>query len=228
MHRLLRHLEAEGFPGSPRFLGVDDKGREILSYIEGVAGLHPFSPLVRTSGALVESVRLMRHYHDCTTSMRGLTGPWPGESRLDLPVEVVCHRDLAPYNFIYRDGSPVGIIDFDNARPGSRIEDVAYFAYRSAPLSAECNYADAGWPGGTDWLGRLQVILEQYGEMDYSALVDIVIVRLAEMISWIRTRADRGDPSVAVHVAEDHIGIYKADLAWIRANIVRLRAVTAA
>lgn len=32
---VLLHLEAVGFEGAPRFLGVDDEGREILTYIEG-------------------------------------------------------------------------------------------------------------------------------------------------------------------------------------------------
>ena len=32
-HALLDHLERVGFDGAPRFLGVDDRGREILSYI---------------------------------------------------------------------------------------------------------------------------------------------------------------------------------------------------
>ena len=32
---LLRHLEAKGFSGAPRFLGIDTKGREMLSFLEG-------------------------------------------------------------------------------------------------------------------------------------------------------------------------------------------------
>ncbi len=32
---LLRHLETAGFDGAPRALGTDQRGRDILSYIEG-------------------------------------------------------------------------------------------------------------------------------------------------------------------------------------------------
>lgn len=35
VHALLRHFEAVGFDGAPRLLGVDDQGREILTYVEG-------------------------------------------------------------------------------------------------------------------------------------------------------------------------------------------------
>jgi hypothetical protein len=33
---LLSYLEAVGFEGAPRYLGIDAKGRECLSYIDGV------------------------------------------------------------------------------------------------------------------------------------------------------------------------------------------------
>jgi hypothetical protein len=33
VHALLRHLE--DFPGSPRFLGIDEQGREILTFLPG-------------------------------------------------------------------------------------------------------------------------------------------------------------------------------------------------
>jgi hypothetical protein len=35
VHELLRHLANVGFPYSPRVLGVDEDGREVLSYIAG-------------------------------------------------------------------------------------------------------------------------------------------------------------------------------------------------
>ena len=32
---VLLHLERAGFDGAPRFLGVDEQGRQILSFVEG-------------------------------------------------------------------------------------------------------------------------------------------------------------------------------------------------
>ena len=37
VHALLQHLERVGFDGAPRYLGQDDAGREVLSYVEGEA-----------------------------------------------------------------------------------------------------------------------------------------------------------------------------------------------
>ena len=35
VHAMLEHLERVGFAGAPRYLGQDDRGREMLTYIEG-------------------------------------------------------------------------------------------------------------------------------------------------------------------------------------------------
>ena len=35
VHRLLEHLEREGFEAAPRFRGFDEEGREILTFFEG-------------------------------------------------------------------------------------------------------------------------------------------------------------------------------------------------
>jgi hypothetical protein len=40
IHRLLRHFESCGFDGAPRFLGIDARRREILSFIDGFAPPH--------------------------------------------------------------------------------------------------------------------------------------------------------------------------------------------
>lgn len=35
VHELLKHLEQQGYEGAPKFLGIDDSGREILTFIPG-------------------------------------------------------------------------------------------------------------------------------------------------------------------------------------------------
>lgn len=41
VHKLLLHLEQSGYAHSPTFKGMDEQGREILSFIEGEAGHYP-------------------------------------------------------------------------------------------------------------------------------------------------------------------------------------------
>src|SRR5213078_4997821 len=101
---LLRHLEGSGFAGAPRFLGIDERGREVLSFIEGDVpdDIRPDYP----EETLREAALLIRAYHDATAG---------------FAAEVVCHNDLGPPNTVFRDGSPVALIDFDAAAPGARM-----------------------------------------------------------------------------------------------------------
>ena len=52
---------------------------------------------------------------------------------------MICHNDFAPYNLAFRDGLPVGAIDFEAASPGPRAWDLAYLAYRLVPLAPPSN-----------------------------------------------------------------------------------------
>lgn len=121
VHELLQHVEQQQFPYAPRFTGIDAQGREILSYIEGeVLHGHLFS-----EAQLREAMLLLREFHDAAST-----------SRLCGENETICHHDFAPWNLIMHRGKPSGIIDFDEAAPGSRIEDVAYFLWTFLDLGS--------------------------------------------------------------------------------------------
>lgn len=145
VYDLLKHLEVQGFAHSPRYLGQDDQGREVLTYLEGdVPGdNYPELDLYMWSDrVLTELAKLLRSYHEATS---GFVTPhesvnrYPDEARH----EVVCHNDAALYNIVFYNRQPVGLIDFDMAGPGPRLWDIAYTLYTSVPL--------AGFsPGDTD------------------------------------------------------------------------------
>ena len=115
VHDVLRHLERQGFDRVPRFLGIDEKGREMLTYIAGnvrgqVGGFQ--------KEQWIAAAKLLRLFHDATVDCE-LTGE----------CEVVCHGDPAPGNCVLRDGMPFALIDFEAAHPGKRAEDVGYAAW---------------------------------------------------------------------------------------------------
>lgn len=115
VHQLLLDLGARGCLFAPRFLGIDDQQRDILSYLRGEvpAELGTFS-----DSQLDAAARLLRALHDATSSspLRGIH-------------EVVCHGDASPCNAVFLDGMPYAWIDFDSAHPGSRSDDLGYAAW---------------------------------------------------------------------------------------------------
>jgi hypothetical protein len=132
VHELLGHLDSRGFKGAPRFLGIDAREREILSFIPGYVP----SELGEFSDAHVASAaRLLRALHDATMdcTLRG-SG------------EVVCHGDASPCNCVFVDCVPTAFIDFDAAHAGARRDDVGYAAWLwldiGEDIDADCRGGD--------------------------------------------------------------------------------------
>jgi len=94
VHELLGFFERSGWGGAPRFLGLDEQGREILSFVEGyVPWQEPGMPGVTAEASLVQVAELVREFHDLTPGT-----PLAGDA------QVVCHNDLAPNNTVYSPG----------------------------------------------------------------------------------------------------------------------------
>ena len=133
-HALLRHLADVGFLGAPRFLGVDDQGREVLSYVPGDAITPPYPAYALTDDALVSVARLVRDYHEAVSTFDAAPFAWPASPPTPAAGEVVSHNDLNLDNVVFRDERAVALIDFDLASPGSRVWDVACAARLWGPL----------------------------------------------------------------------------------------------
>ena len=158
VRELLGKLEAAGFTEAPYWLGTDEKGREVFSYVEGSVP-HFLDRLHFDDATLRGAAHLIRRYHDATA-------PFFEGGR------VACHNDLSPCNFAFRDGVPSAIIDFDNAAEGERIFDLGYAAWHWLNLGAKDAYAPE------EQLRRLRVFAEAYGlEIEVSALIDAALLR---------------------------------------------------
>jgi len=116
VHALLAHLARCGFEGAPRYLGVDSRGRTILSFIEGFAPPHNGFRL--SEQGVRAGARLVRTVHDLTQGTKFAAGS-----------DVACHPNLSQPNFIFQDMIPVAIIDWDGTRPGARLANFGDFLW---------------------------------------------------------------------------------------------------
>ncbi len=115
-------------------LGLDEQGREILSYLEGEVPVYPTVPELWSEEVLEEVAHLLRRLHDATVGLEVAGGGWREGAAAAEGGEVICHNDVAHYNTVFQAGRPVALIDWDFAAPGPRIWDVASAAYRVVPL----------------------------------------------------------------------------------------------
>jgi phosphotransferase family enzyme len=194
VHRLLRHLEAKGFPGAPRFLGTDAQGREKLTFIPGEVTVDGPPSGVYTGAALTGAATLLRAFHDATADLPG-GGPTEWQFQVGAPTSgpVICHNDVGPYNTVYRSGVPVAFIDWDFAAPAPREWDIAYALWRFVPLYDDAMCARLGWPivpRGP----RIARFLEAYGLDQSEDLVEMVLHRMCVTRMTIQSWADAGNP----------------------------------
>ncbi|MFD5107995.1 phosphotransferase [Streptomyces cinereoruber] len=220
VHALLRRLEEVDFPYAPRVLGFDEAGREVLEYMEGESGPAGWAEAVDDRG-LTAFARLLRDYHDATADFSPPDGAvWAPTADGERAVgEVVCHGDFGPWNVVWRGHRPVGLIDFDFARPAARLDDVAYALEYVAPFrdDAEC----MRWLGHhtpPDRRRRLGLFCDAYGLSSTSGMVDAVIARQRQNIELVRHLAGRGHEPQATWVAEGLLGELDYRVAWSRTH----------
>jgi len=221
VHMLLQHLESRHFRGSPKLLGMDEQGREILSFIDGEAGRWP--AIWASEVALITSAQLLRDYHDLTMDLVASSETWIYEYPDRARHEVICHNDYGAYNIIFKDMKAVGIIDFDLAGPGPRLKDVAYAVYWMAPLSLNSEdmqlFAEADLQAGSR---RLKLFCEHYGVAADEHLLEMVEEALCLMGDEAHVTRMVGEAAAAKLVAEGHLLGWQGEVKSFRENKYRL------
>ncbi len=168
VHALLRHLEAVGFDGAQRVLGIDGRNREVLTYLPGFTGRRSLPDFAVADSILEDLAELLLRYHQAVIGFKPPPGAqWDGELTrfVDGPADIICHCDVNLENVIFRTGPdgarPYAFIDFDLARPGTRLVDIIqtlrYWAPIADPADRDPALLDAQAPA------RIALFCEAYG-----------------------------------------------------------------
>jgi len=203
---LLRFLEARGVSWAPRYLGQDDAGRDVLSYLPGCvpAKWRQFGDDQLSAAAVI-----LRALHDATSG-----------SRL-APGSVVCHHDPGPNNFVFRGDLPVALIDFDTAAPGSALEDLGYMAWSwclsSSPLRQDVLLQTR----------QVRTLAEAYGASvaDRAQLPEAIVERSRRNVSfWAQQMASPGDALTAPEKLPEFVAWSERELQYVQAHAAELAA----
>ncbi|HET6873507.1 MAG TPA: aminoglycoside phosphotransferase family protein [Acidimicrobiales bacterium] len=228
MHEFLRHLEAMGFQGAPRVVGIDAEGDEIVTFIEGEALARPswqfgqptpWPEWARTDEVLAGVGELLGDLHRASASFVPEAPvwrrhQWPGL----LPGQVVCHGDVGPHNTVYREGKPIALIDWDEIGPNEPHIEFGIAAWHYVPLGTDDFFAASDWPERPDLAHRLALFAESYGTTDRETVFHAV-----QQAKQRSAEALRHFP-VSPGEAAGYLRVVATDLEWLSVERHRLGA----
>lgn len=200
VHALLAHLADKGFTGAPRPLGFDERGREMLTFLEGetIGTRKPRPAWVHAEDTLDQVARWMRACHQAAADFVPPPGAvWRGGGTWK-PGLLIVHNDASTFNAAWHQGTLTGFFDWDFAGPATPEWDLAYAAFSWVPLHNRHYVAAEGF---TDFAGRprrLHTFLGAYGWSGATGeFLDLVEARIRAHANAIRDLAGAGDQASA-------------------------------
>lgn len=231
LHSYLRYLEQAGMPGVPRFLGLDDAGREILTYLPGKTMGRDFShlhPCLYSDETIADAARFMRRLHDASVGFvpRAVEGGWKNPYFPDEPPEVICHGDAAIWNFVFVDDHLAGLFDFDGAYPGTRMWDLtstlfsiiplAYFVYDPARRET-VDYVPE--KHAAERRRRIRLFFDAYGINRPIDIADLVADRIQrDFIDDVIRGAEAGEEHFIQMIRGGHLTHYRNIVAHLKVH----------
>jgi hypothetical protein len=212
VQRLLAHLRDRGFDGAPRPLGLDEQGREIVTYLQGesVGSQRPWPEWTHSDEALVQVAGWLRRFHEAVLDHDPGPGAMWREGGIWRPGLVIGHNDAAPYNAVWGEDGLVGFVDWDMSGPVAQESDLAWMAFSWVPLHARVVVGSEGFTDFGARRRRLELFLTEYGagecgtegagrgggegdDLTPDGLLEVLRLRLPEKIEAIRAAAHAGD-----------------------------------
>lgn len=217
VHSFLRHLHEKGLDCVPEPVSLDGE-TETLRFIEGDSGGDGWKHQHDERG-LRSAARLLRRIHDASSD-------WvpPDSAVFAAPTveggDVYVNGDPGPWNFVWRNGEAVALIDWDFLHRASRRDDVAYALRWFAPLRDDDFALDwHHFQQVPDRRARIEAFLDAYGIAADFDVADVVITRIHATIEHVRLLADRGQEPQKTWVAEGSVERQElAEIAWIEEN----------
>ena len=207
----------ERFSYAPRPLGIDEQGREMISFLPGDSMMRPWRAVMFTDDALIQATEMLRELHDAT---RELELPaetiWRSGAAAKVSGQVIRHGDLGPWNTLWQDNRLTGLIDWDFAEPGEAITDLAQLALYFVPLRGEDHWRECGFASQPDFGHRVSVICKTYRDVSTSDVVREIDRLQRASMQEIEDRANEGRYPWTMFRENGEIERTRGEVEWLR------------
>ncbi len=219
IHALLNFLNEKGFGFAPQVIGMDEQGREILTFLPGIAASRPWPANLFEMNSLEQVAKMLRQYHDIVEGFQlDDEAEWRAGKMQRLPGQIIRHGDLGPWNTLWQGNSLTGLIDWDFAEPGERVTDVAQMAYYFVPLRGEEGWQQAGFAERPEFGKRLGALVEAYGMFNPDEVADALLEWLVEESRRVNEWGGEGREPWASFLQRGDDKEILEDMDWIEKN----------
>lgn len=224
VHAVLHHLASVGFDRAPRALGVDDQGREVLTFVRGTPAARPWPAVLRSDDGLGQLAELVAELAAALATFEPppdaiwRAGGVPGPGR-----RVLRHGDLGPWNTLWDGDRLVGLIDWDFLEPAPELWDFAQLAWYAVPLRpVPKGWQACGFTTEPDHWARLELIADHAGVTAAylgEVLLDLQACDRERTLTWGRAGIHPFDS----FLERGFIAEIDAESRWLRTLLRRAR-----
>jgi hypothetical protein len=187
VHALLGYLRDAGLDSIPAVLGMDERGREMLSFIPG-RSIDVATEAV-SDDVLAAAAAWLRRFHDIVRDYRPAGEvEWRHGRRTLGPDQIICHHDPGAYNWVIDGDRLAGVVDWDMAGPGEPIDDLAFMAWSAVPLFRPTDARTVA--------RRLWLMSDAYGAFTGPDVLARAQERMRQACDRIADGQRRGDPGM--------------------------------
>ncbi|QQS20412.1 phosphotransferase [Candidatus Saccharibacteria bacterium] len=186
-----------------------------MSHIEGESGKEGWKNITNDDG-LRSYAKLLRAYHDAVGGYKPPSNlEWANGQKKLNPGQIICHGDFGPWNIVWKDGKPVGIVDWDLAHPNTPEYDILYALEYSAPFRGdETAIQWHHFETIPDRKRRIKIFLEAYGTPIIKDIVSKVAALQREVGKFEASIAKRGIQPQADWVANGDLEEVEKRARW--------------
>lgn len=185
--RVLAHLRSVGFSYAPEPLGMDEQGRESVTFLEGDPAWRPWPSVLHSDDGVHQAAVMVGELSAALASYEVRPdddwrhGGVPGAASTTLR-----HGDLGLWNTLWQGDRLTALVDWDYLEPAPPLWDFAQLCWYIVPTRAG-HWQAHGFAAEPDYLHRMGIVADHAGttvEVLARTLLQVMALDRDRTLTW--------------------------------------------